>query len=76
MTKRLVRLEFGQNEVIASSYKKFVTVDLPGAWSAVDLGGDDAGTRTYELTLETLYDTTNAFQAQIRAQSARTAAWA
>ncbi len=76
VTKRLVRLEFGQNEVIASSYKKFVTVDLPGAWSAVDLGGDDAGTRTYELTLETLYDTTNAFQAQIRAQSARTAAWA
>lgn len=75
-TKRLVRLEFGQNEVIDGSDKKFVTVDIPGAWDAFDLGGSDKGTRTYELSLQYVYDPTNAFGVQIRAQNARAMAWA
>lgn len=74
-TKRLVRCEFGQNEVISGADKKFVTVDIPGAWDMVDLGGTDEGTRTYELGLQYVYDTTNTFGLQIRAQNARTAAW-
>lgn len=74
-TKRLVRLEFGQNEVIDGSDKKFVTVDVPGAWDAVDLGGDDEGTRTYEMSLQYIYDPTNAFGLQIVCQNARSAAW-
>jgi hypothetical protein len=55
--------------------KKFVTVDLPGAWNAVDLGQVDEQTRVYELGLQYVYDPTNAFGLQIRAQNARTAAW-
>lgn len=74
-TKRLVRLEFGQNEVIETTYKKFVTIDLPGAWDAFDLGGTDEGTRVYQLGLQYVYDTTNSYGLQIRAQNARTAAW-
>ena len=74
-TKRLVRLEFGQNEVIEDALKKFVTVDVPGAWEAVDIGGTDEGTRAYELSLQYVYDTTNAFGLQICAQNARSAAW-
>lgn len=74
-TKRLVRLDFGNNESIEGSYKKFVTIDLPGAWESFDLGGTDEGTRTYELGLQYVYDTTNSFGLQIRCQNARTSAW-
>lgn len=74
-TKRLVRLDFGNNEVIETTYKKFVTIDLPGAWDAFNLSGADKKTRVYELGLQYVYDTTNAFGLQIRAQNARTAAW-
>lgn len=74
-TKRLVRLMFGDNEVIETTYKKFVTIDLPGAWESFDLGGTDEGTRVYELSLQYIYDSTNAYGLQIRAQNARTAAY-
>lgn len=55
--------------------KAFVTVDLPGAWDAFDLGGEDEGTRTYELSQQYIYDPANAFGLQIRAQNTRSAAW-
>lgn len=75
-TLRLIRLEFGQNEVIETTYKRFVTIDIPGAWELFDLGGTDEGTRVYELSLQYVYDPTNAFGLQIRCQNDRTAAWA
>jgi hypothetical protein len=75
VTNRLLRLEFGQNTTISGAYKKFVTLDLPGAWNAVDLSQSDEGTRAYEFTLDYLYDSTNTFGLQIRAQNARSAAW-
>jgi hypothetical protein len=75
VTRRLVGLEFGQNEVISGSDKKFVTVDIPGAWEAVDLGQKDENTRAYELSLQYLYDPTNAYGLQIRAQNARSTAY-
>jgi hypothetical protein len=75
VTRRNVRLEFGNNELIETTLKKFVTVDIPGYWTVVNLGGNADGTRTYELTLNYTYDVTNAFGIQIRAQNARTAAW-
>lgn len=74
-TKRLVRLSFGNNAVVDGTDKSFVTVDIPGAWDAVDLGGTDEGTRTYELSLQYVYDTTNAFGLQIRCQNARATAY-
>lgn len=74
-TKRLIRLEFGNNLILEGALKSFVTIDLPGAWSAVNLGGTDAGTRMYEFTYQYVYDATNAYGLQIRAQNARSAAW-
>jgi hypothetical protein len=74
-TERLVRLDFGNNAVIAGAEKTFVTVDVPGAWESVDLGGTDEGTRVYELSLQYMYDLTNAFGLQVRAQNDRSAAW-
>lgn len=74
-TKRMVRLEFGQNEVIDGADKKFVTIDLPGAWSALELGEIDDGSRAYKMDFGYVYDPTNAFGIQIRCQNARTAAW-
>lgn len=53
----------------------FVAVDVPGAWQAVDLGGEDEGTRTYELQLHYVYDPTNAFGVRVLAQNDRSAAW-
>lgn len=75
VTQRLVRLMFGNNEVIDGSDKKFISVDIPGAWDAFDLGGTNENTRTYELGLQYVYDPTNAFGLQIRAQNARATAW-
>jgi hypothetical protein len=75
-TKRLIRLDFGNNEQIEGAYNKFVTIDIPGAWELFDLGGTDAGTRVYELSLDYVYDPTNAFGLQIRCQNARTTEYA
>jgi hypothetical protein len=75
VTKRLVSLLFGDNEVISGSDNKFVRVDIPGAWEAFDLGQTDKGTRVYELSLQYVYDPTNAFGVQILAQNERTAAY-
>lgn len=74
-TPRLVRLEFGNNEVISGDYKKFVTIDLPGAWISFDLGQTDEGTRAYELRFQYVYDPTNQFGVQVRCQNSRATAW-
>jgi hypothetical protein len=58
-----------------AGYKRFITVDLPGAWSAVNLGQSDAETRCYELSYQFVYDPTNAFELQVRAQNSRATAW-
>lgn len=57
-TKRVFRLEFGNNDLIEAGFNKSVTVDIPGAWSAVDLTQDDASTRVYEFKLQYVYEPT------------------
>jgi hypothetical protein len=76
-TKKLIRLQF-QDETgfIESTYRRFVTVDLPGAWSAIDLGQSEAGTRVYRLGYTGVYDVTNAFPIQVRCQNNRATAYA
>ncbi len=74
-TKRLIRLEFGNNQILEAALKSFVTVDLPGAWSANDLSGDDEGTRTYEMTLQYVYDPALAAGVKIQAQNSRSSAF-
>ncbi len=74
-TKRMFRLEFGNNKVISNAYKRWLTIDMPGAWSAVDLGGNENDRRTYEMSMQYIYDPTLAAGLQIRAQNTRAAAW-
>lgn len=76
-TKRLMRLEFlGPADGIESGFRRFVTIDLPGAWTSPDTGQEDAGTRAYTFPFQYVYDPTNSFGVQIRCQNSRTAAWA
>jgi hypothetical protein len=37
---------------------KLVQIDIPGAWTAVNLGGSNDGVRTYELTFAAVYEPT------------------
>lgn len=71
----LVRLEFGQNQVISNTYKRFVTIDIAGSWTAFDLGSDGNNARQYELSFGQIYDTALAASVQFRAQNTRSAAW-
>ena len=73
--ERLVRLSFGNNTIIASTYKDFVTVDIPGAWSAIALDQAEANTRVYQMKMQYVYDPTNLYGIQVRAQNGRAAAW-
>lgn len=54
---------------------RFVTIDVPGPWSAVNLGGSDAMTRTYNLNLSYVYDSVLAAGIRYRLQNNRTAAY-
>lgn len=74
-TLRLLRLDFGENAVISHSYHKSTILDLPGAWSAFDLGQADAGTRVYQLKMSYVYDPTNLFGVRVLCQNTRAAAW-
>lgn len=76
-TKREVRLTFGKNALIPTTTNQyFVDITLPGAWSAVNLGGNDAGTRTYELGLNYVYDSTSLLAgAMVRCQTLRATAY-
>jgi len=55
--------------------KRAVMIDIPGHWTAVDVGGDDAGTRTYQFGLGATYDATLAYMLQILLWNNRLTAW-
>lgn len=75
-TKRLVRLQLGNNELVgAISAKKLINIDIPGSWTAVDLTPEDAGTKVFKFSLDYVYDAVNAFGIQIEAQNARSTAY-
>jgi hypothetical protein len=74
-TERLVQLEFGQNDLISVGQYRYVKVNLPGSWSAVNLGGSNQNSRMYELSLQYVYDVTNAFGLEIEVQNARATAF-
>jgi hypothetical protein len=73
-TKRLVRLEFGNNGAVlgTSALKPLVSIDIPGAWTAIDLTPEDNGTKVYKFSYQYIYDVTNAFAVQFKVQTTRT----
>jgi hypothetical protein len=54
------------------SGRRRVQIDLPGAWTAVNLGGSADGVRTYEFSFQPIYQTTIAAMGQILVQTDRT----
>ena len=76
-TKRMLRLEFqDETRFIEGTLRPFVTIDIGGVWTAVDLTGDTNGVRTYSLTFQSIYNATQAAMVVVRAQAPRTVAFA
>lgn len=57
------------------SGRRSVCIDLPGAWTSVNIGGSADGVRTYEFGLQAIYQTTLASMAQILCTTDRTSAF-
>lgn len=74
-TKRVVRLLFKGATAIEAAIFPQVAVDLPGAWSAFDLGQAEENVRAYQLDLAYVYDPTNAFGVRVALQNTRATAW-
>lgn len=75
-TKRLVRLQFGNNKGVGTgTAKKTVNLDLPGAWTTVDITPEDQGTKVYRYNFNYVRDPTNAFPVQIQCINARATAF-
>jgi hypothetical protein len=74
-TPRLLRVVFGGNTEIEAGHPTEVRIDLPGYWSAFDLGQTGQGTRVYELRFQPVYDATLGYSVQITCVNDRTAAW-
>ena len=63
------------NTTPGRSGRRYVAIDLPGAWNNPDTDQEDAGTRAYSFPFSYVYDSTNAFGVQVRVQTNRTAAY-
>lgn len=75
-TKRLVRLQFGNNTGVGTgSAKKTVNLDIPGVWDVVDLTQEDAGTRVYRFNYGFVRDPTNGWPVRVTAINGRATAW-
>jgi hypothetical protein len=76
-TKRLARIEIGNNGAVigTSTNKAKVWIDVPMAWTAVDLTPEDNGTKAYKLSGEYVYDVTNGFGVEITTFTARATAY-
>ena len=57
------------------SGREYVAIDLPGAWTSIQLGGSADGIRTYELTMQGVYDSVLAAMAAITCQNNRATAF-
>lgn len=76
-TPRLVRLAFlGPANGIETGQRATVMIDVAGHWMSPDFTGEDAGTRTYQMTLQYRYDATNAFGCRVTTINGRAATWA
>jgi len=78
-TKRMVRVVLGNSQYDAvigtSANKPQVWLDIPCAWTAVDLTPEDAGTKIYKFTFDYVYDAVNAYGLQITTFSSRATAY-
>jgi hypothetical protein len=57
------------------SGRRYVQIDIPGAWTSDDLSGSNQGVRTYQMELQSVYDATLASMISINCQNNRTTAY-
>jgi hypothetical protein len=74
-TPRRMRLKFGTNDLIETTYFQHMNVDIPIVWTGMNLLAEDEGTRVYEASLAFIYDPVVAFGARIQTQSTRATNW-
>lgn len=76
-TKRLLRLALGNNAALigTSAKRPAIFIDLPCAYSAVDLTPEDQNTKVYKMAARYVYDVTNAFGLKVTAQTSRATAY-
>ena len=75
-TQRMLRIELQEERsFIETTFRPFVRLDIPGAWTAQNIGGSADGVRTYELSLQAIYSPALAAMLSVQAQCARTAAF-
>lgn len=74
-TYRILRLDWGNNETIETTFKRFVTLDVLAALTDPGFNDDDQAIRKYTFNFNGLYDTALAAMCQVRAQNDRTAAY-
>jgi hypothetical protein len=58
------------------SGRRYVTIDIPGAWTTPDVNQADEGTRAWQFPFQYVYDSVLAAGLQIRVQTDRTTAFA
>ncbi|HXI15481.1 MAG TPA: hypothetical protein VNM48_03845 [Chloroflexota bacterium] len=73
--QKRIRLTFGNNTTLESTFLSFVTVDVQIIWTAFDLTGDSNGVRTYSASFEYIHDATSGFASRVRAQCSRATAF-
>jgi hypothetical protein len=74
--KRVVRLEFGNNRSAGTgTAMKKIWVDIPGAWTTVDLTPEDQNTKVFRFGYNYVYDPTNAFPIRYTVVNARSTAF-
>lgn len=74
-TKRLIRLEMGNNSTIETTFKRTVTLDLPMTWRSREIGGDQGGIRVYSFQGRGVYSPTDAFSYRLKLRNDRSAAF-
>lgn len=73
---RMIRIEFqDETAFIETTLRRFITLDIGGMWTAVDISGSAQGVRTYTLDFQSVYNATMASMLTIRSQAARLVAF-
>lgn len=55
--------------------KRYIRVEIPAFWDAVDIGQTGDGTRQYSLSADYVYDPTNSLPVRVSCLSSRATAW-
>lgn len=70
VTKRIIGLRIGNNDLISTTYNKKLDLAIPGAWTSSPIA-EDGGVSTVQLSHRAVYDATNAYAFRALVQNTR-----